>query len=168
MFTITGLFRATFVIALAATTAGCEEHQHHAEGHEHEEPNAAACSHLEKGPAVAITAAATSSKDAPRIDNNHSRYDVTLVDVAGGKGGFVSIAARKATDYIIFADQPVRLTVMKANQEVAAESSQPSIPECTTVKGRHAYPLGIDTYEIGISGATSNKVSLIVEVDDHH
>jgi hypothetical protein len=136
---------------------------------EEENPNAEACEHIEAADtAIGLTAAATASASAPEIRADHTRYDVTTVPVAGGKGGYVTFAAAEAGDYIFFTGTPVQLTVRNpAGADVAAESSAASIPECTQVKGRHVYPLQVGTHVIGIT-TTADKVSFVVEGSDEH
>jgi hypothetical protein len=145
------------ILILAVVPVAC--------GDDHDEnPNEEACEHFEMGPSIAVTAAAEFSTDAPKINDNHTRYDVTLVDVAGVKGGFVSFAASKAGDTIFFTNAPVQLTVTSSTMaEVGVKSSQAMVAECSAVKGRHVYPLQVGTYVIGIGGAMGDMVSFVVE-----
>jgi len=154
---------ATLAAVLAMSVAGCGD-----DAPEHENPNAEACEHFEMGPPVAVIAAATATASAPKIDNNHMRYDVTLTTTAGGKGGFVTFAPAKAGDYIIFTNAPVQLSVKNsAMTEVTAESSATSITECTTVKGRYVYPLQVGTYVVGVTATSGDMVSFVVEEAEH-
>jgi hypothetical protein len=156
----TGL--AATLMALAMIAPGCGDDET-----KEENPNAEACEHFEMGPPVAVTAATTASATAPKIDNNHMRYDVTLATTATGKGGFVTFAPAKAGDYIIFTNAPVTLKVTNAAMtEVMAETSATSITECTTVKGRYVYDLEVATYVISVSGS-GDSVSFVVEAAEH-
>jgi hypothetical protein len=153
------------ILALVTAPLGCGDKHEHV----HENPNEEACEHLEMGPPVTLTAAASSSATAPKIDDDHKRYDVSLVDVAGAKGGFVTFAAGEAGEYIVYTDAPVQLDVKSsAGAGVAVESSMASVSECALVKGRHVYDLAVGTYVIGISGAPTDKVSFVVEASDAH
>jgi hypothetical protein len=153
---LVGLLGATL---FALSAAGCGNDSKP----EPENPNAEACEHMEMGPGVDLTAAAMSSATAPKIDNDHKRYDVTTVAVSGSKGGFVTFAPAGAGDYILYTSQPVTLSVKNAGgTEVAATSSAATIPECTLVKGRAVYPLQVGTYIVGITG-TVDKVSFVIE-----
>ena len=155
--------RTLCILTLATAPLGCGDE------HTHENPNEEACEHLEMGPAVAITATAVSSAMAPPINNDHKRYDVTLADLAGMKSGFVTFAAAKAGEYIFYTGAPVQLDVKSsAGTSVMVESSMPSVPECMLVKGRHVYDLAVGTYLIGITGATTDKVSFVVEASEAH
>ena len=157
--------RMLTILMLATAAIGCG----HDDDHEHENPNEEACEHFEKGPPAAVTAAASSSADAPKINNDHKRYDVKLVDVGGGKGGFVAFAAGKAGDYIFFTDAPVQLSVKSSTMaDVPVEKSDAMIAECMAVKGRHVFPLQVGTYVIGIGGAAGEKVSFVVEAAEAH
>ena len=157
--------RTLCVLALAATgLGGCGEDR----PAEEEDPNAEACEHIEMGPAVALTAAAVSSASAPKLGDDHRRYDVSLVDVTGGKGGYVSFAATTAGDYIFFTTAPVTLKMRtSAMTDVAAESSDAMISECTEVKGRHVYDLEVGTYIVGIGPETTDTVSFVIEPATH-
>jgi hypothetical protein len=153
--------RGLIAAALFTTTAaGCGDEN----APEEENPDAEACEHLEMGPAVDLTAAAMASATAPRIGNDHKRYDVTTVPVSGAKGGFVTFAPTAAGDYIFFTGQPVTLMVESAANggDVAATSMAASVSECTLVKGRNVYPLEVGTYVIGITGVV-DKVSFVIE-----
>jgi len=157
--------RTLCILALASAPLGCGSNDEQG----HENPNQEACEHLEMGPMVAVTAAGASSATAPKINNDHQRYDVSLVDLAGSKGGFVTFAAAEAGEFILYTSAPVQLEVKSsAGATVMAESSLPSIPECTLVKGRSVYDLTVGTYVIGISGASADKVSFVVEESHVH
>ena len=152
-------------MALAAAPVGCGGSDEHTHGNRNEE----ACEHLEMGPMVAITAATASSATAPRINNDHQRYDVSLVDVAGAKGGFVTFAAAKAGEFIVYTGATVQLAVTHSvGATVMSESWMASIAEWALVKGRNVYDLAVGTYVIGISGAPADKVSFVVEESDAH
>jgi hypothetical protein len=152
------------VLFLSATPLGCGEDK----PGEEENPNVEACEHIEMGPAVALTAATTSSASAPKLGDDHKRYDVSMVDVTGGKGGYVSFAASKAGEYIFFTTAPVTLKVKtSAMADVAVESSAAMIAECTQVKGRFVYDLEVGTYIIAIGPETVDKVSFVVEPGAH-
>jgi hypothetical protein len=157
--------RTLCILALATAPLACKSEDEH----EHENPNEEACEHLEMGPMVALTAAATSGATAPKINNDHQRYDVTLVDVAGAKGGFVTFAAGTAGDYIIYTSVPAQLEVKStAGASVMVESAMTSVTECTLVKGRNVYDLAVGTYVIGIGGVSADMVSFVVEASEAH
>lgn len=125
------------------------------------------CEHLKEGPPVAVTAAATADL-APAVDADHMRYDVALIDVTGGKGGFVKYAAPEATDYLFFlgADVPVQF-LDAANAPVAPEESTTSSTVCTEIKGRHLIELAVGTYAIKIGPTAQTSVGIVVEEAAH-
>jgi hypothetical protein len=146
-----------------ALSVGCGDE------HGQENPNEEACEHLKEGPSAPVTAAAMAGASAPRIANDHQRYDITLPPAAGSFSGFVSFAAAAAGDYIFYTNAGVPLKVTSsANADVAAESTASTITECTEVKGRTVYPLQVGTYTIGLGPASSDKVSVVVEADHGH
>jgi hypothetical protein len=132
-------------------------------GGDEESPDVEGCEHLKEGPAAAITASA-SGTGAPAVSNDHKRYDISLTDVTGGKGGSVSFAASEGTDYILFTSADVPVVVKGSNgQTVAPEASVKTSSECTEIKGRHTFGLSVGTYTISFGPTTATSVSLVVE-----
>jgi hypothetical protein len=98
------------------------------------------------------------------VSNDHRRYDITLVDVTGGKGGSVSFSAAEGTDYILFTGEDVPVTVKNSSgTTVSPEASVKTSSECTEVKGRHTYPLSVGTYSLTFGPTTLTSVSLVIE-----
>ena len=125
------------------------------------------CEHLQEGPATPVTAT-TAGTGAPAVSNDHKRYDITLVDVSGGKGGAVSFAAGEAGDYILFlgADVPMKVTD-SAGGTVTFEESAQSSTVCSEVKGRYVVPLEVGTYALTFGPTTESAVSLVIEEAAH-
>ena len=125
------------------------------------------CEHLQEGPEVAITATADQN-GAPALADDHMRYDVALIDVAGGKGGVVAFAADQASDFVFFlgAGVPVAITD-SAMAEVDIEESATSSPECDDIKGRHLVELAVGTYYLELGPTTETSVSIVVEPVAH-
>jgi hypothetical protein len=125
------------------------------------------CEHLREGPAVALTATATADT-APAVAADHQRYDVTLIAVTGGQGGFVRYAASAAGDYVFFlgADVPARF-VDAAGAAVTPEESASSSTACAEIKGRHLVPLEVGTYGIDLGPTTQTSVGIVVEEAMH-
>lgn len=132
-------------------------------GGDEESADTEGCEHLQEGPAAPITATA-SSTGAPAVSNDHRRYDITLTDVTGGKGGSVSFAASEGTDYVFFTSADVPVTVKNGSgATVTAEESVKSSSTCTEVKGRHTFPLSVGTYTLTFGPTTATSVSLVIE-----
>jgi hypothetical protein len=132
-----------------------------------ENPDVEGCEHLKEGPASSITASATAN-GAPAVKNDHRRYDITLVDVTGGKGGSVSFAAAEESDYIIFTSADVPVSIQDANgQAVAIEASAKSSTECVEIKGRHTVPMKVGTHTITFGPTTLTSVSVVIEEAAH-
>jgi FAD/FMN-containing dehydrogenase len=131
-------------------------------GGDEESPDVEACEHLNEGPAAAVNASATGA--GPAVSNDHKRYDITLTDVTGGKGGSVSFAAAEGIDYILFTGADVPVAVKSSSgQTVAPEASVKTSSECTEIKGRHTFGLGVGTYTISFGPTTATSVSLVIE-----
>lgn len=125
------------------------------------------CEHLEEGPATAVTATAT-SQDAPAVSDDHRRYDISLVDVAGGKGGNVKFASAEQGDFILFLGANVPVKVLDSNGgEVAIEESATSSATCDAIKGRHVVELGVGTYTFEFGPTPATLVQLVLEHGEH-
>lgn len=136
-------------------------------GNDEENADVEGCEHLQEGPASPVTATAGTT-GAPAVSNDHRRYDITLTDVTGGKGGSVSFAAAEATDYILFTSADVPVTVKDSGgMTVAPEASVKSSSTCTEVKGRHTIPLSVGTYTLTFGPTTATTVSLVIEESAH-
>ncbi|WP_434299714.1 hypothetical protein [Corallococcus exiguus] len=143
---------------LAAGCGGDEE-----EAHADEE----GCEHLQEGPAAAVTAAVSGT--GPAVSNDHKRYDIALVDIAGGKGGAVSFAVSEATDYVLYMSAPVPVTVTNSRgAAVEFEESATSSSLCTDIKGRHVVPLTVGTHTLTFGPSTLSSVSLVIEESGEH
>ncbi|NNC17549.1 hypothetical protein HJC22_17680 [Corallococcus exiguus] len=143
---------------LAAGCGGDEE-----EAHVDEE----GCEHLQEGPAAAVTAAVSGM--GPAVSNDHKRYDIALVDIAGGKGGAVSFAVSEATDYVLYMSAPVPVTVTNSRGvAVEFEESATSSSLCTDIKGRHVVPLTVGTHTLTFGPSTLSSVSLVIEESGEH
>lgn len=125
------------------------------------------CEHLQEGPAVNVTAVATGA--GPAVSNDHKRYDIALVDVAGGKGGAVTFAVAEATDYILFTGAAVPVKVTNGSgATVEFEESTTSSELCTDIKGRHVVPLTVGTHTLTFGPSTLSSVSLVIEEGGDH
>ncbi|MCP3101351.1 hypothetical protein LZ198_20975 [Myxococcus sp. K15C18031901] len=124
------------------------------------------CEHLREGPSVAV--AATTTGTPPAVDDNHRRYDITLVSGEAGHSGAVSFAASEATDYVLYlgADVPVRVTDA-SGAAVELEESAKGSASCTEIKGRHVVPLTVGTFTFTFGPTASSSVSLVVEEASH-
>ena len=152
----------TCALLLSVGFAGCGSD-------DDDEPNidVEGCEHLKEGPAVAVTAA-TSTTGAPAVSNDHKRYDVTLVDVTGGKGGSVSFAADEATDFIFFLNADVPVQFLDATGAAATpESSVNSSTVCTDIRKKHTVPLKVGTYALSFGPTTQSAVSVVIEEAGH-
>ncbi|RKH57863.1 hypothetical protein [Corallococcus aberystwythensis] len=144
---------------LAAGCGGDDEDEAHAD----EE----GCEHLQEGPAVNVTAAVSGA--GPAVSNDHKRYDIALVDVAGGKGGTVSFAVSEATDYVLYASTPVPVKVTNGSgATVEFEESSNSSTLCTDIQGRYIVPLTVGTHTLTFGPSTLSSVSLVIEESGEH
>ncbi|NPC68437.1 hypothetical protein HRD49_19140 [Corallococcus exiguus] len=152
---------SALLLSTALLAAGCGGDEE--EAHVDEE----GCEHLQEGPAAAVTAAVSGT--GPAVSNDHKRYDIALVDIAGGKGGAVSFAVSEATDYVLYMSAPVPVTVTNSSgAAVEFEESATSSSLCTDIKGRHVVPLTVGTHTLTFGPSTLSSVSLVIEESGEH
>ncbi|NRD56592.1 hypothetical protein [Corallococcus exiguus] len=152
---------SALLLSTALLAAGCGGDEE--EAHVDEE----GCEHLQEGPAAAVTAAVSGT--GPAVSNDHKRYDIALVDIAGGKGGAVSFAVSEATDYVLYMSAPVPVTVTNSRGvAVEFEESATSSSLCTDIKGRHVVPLTVGTHTLTFGPSTLSSVSLVIEESGEH
>ena len=136
------------------------------EEEEAESPDVEGCEHLQEGPATAVSAA--TGAGAPAVDDDHRRYDISLGDVTGGRGGDVTFASSEAGDYILFLGAAVPVAVLDAaGATLPFESSSASSTQCAEIKARHVLELGVGTYTLRFGPSSQGSVSLVVEHADH-
>lgn len=132
-----------------------------------EDADAEGCEHLREGPAVAVTASA-SSTSAPKVGADHKRYDISLPAGTSGNTGSVSFAADAATDHIFFLSADASLTITSSSgQTVSFESSAKNSASCGDIKGRYVAPLEVGTYTLTFGSSSVSSVSLVIEESGH-
>lgn len=128
-------------------------------------PDAEACEHLKEGPATPVTAAAT---NGPAVSNDHRRYDVTLAETGGQRGGQVTFAATEQSDYVFFLGKDIPVTFANASGgAVEVESVEKSSTECTEIKAKHTVPLDVGTYTLTFGPTTETTVGVVIEETAH-
>jgi hypothetical protein len=129
--------------------------------------DADACEHLQEGPASAITASANTT-GAPAVSNDHRRYDISLIDEAGGKGGSVSFAVAAANNYTLFLNGAVPVNLRDANgQRIEVLASGADSAACSELKRLHIFSLAVGTYSISFGPTQSSSVSLVIIEAEH-
>jgi hypothetical protein len=120
------------------------------------------CEYLQEGPASSVTASA-SATGAPAVSVDQRRYDISLVDVAGGKGGSVSFAVTEVKDYTLFLNGEVPVIVTDASgQRIEVRVSGTGSSECSEIKRRHTFRLAPGMHGIAFGPTTASSVSLVI------
>lgn len=120
------------------------------------------CEYLQEGPASSVTASA-SAMGAPAVSADQRRYDISLVDVTGGKGGSVSFSVAEAGDYTVYLTGEVPVNVTNASgQRIEVTSSGTGSAECSEIKRRHVFPLAAGMHSIAFGPTTAGSVSLVI------
>ncbi|MEN9798645.1 MAG: hypothetical protein RL653_2341 [Pseudomonadota bacterium] len=149
--------RSSLLLSFSLLLAGCGQAAA-------PESDVEACEHLQEGPAVAVTAAATADAVAPSVSEPHKRYDVALVSVSGGKGGSVSFASSDQGHHVLYLSTDVPVEVRDGSGAVVAfESTATSISSCGEVKSKRELELGVGTYRITFGPTPTASVSLVME-----
>lgn len=131
-------------------------------------PEAEACEHLEEGPAESVTAGADFSS-APDIREEHTRFDVTLIDQGGQNGGSVTYAAAKAGDYLFFLSENVPVAFYDSDgNEVAIEATEEGSEVCDLIAKSHLVKLAVGTFEVRFGPTDVSEVRLVVEMAGEH
>ena len=140
------------VLLSAALLVGCGE----------ENIDNDACEHLQEGPAAPITASANTT-GAPAVSNDHRRYDISLIDATGGKGGSVSFAVTEAGNYALFLGGVVPVNLRDANGElVKVNASGMDSEACSELKRTHYFVLEVGTYSLTFGPTTESSVSIVI------
>ncbi len=150
----------------------CDEHDHdHEHAHSLDEH---ICRHMLEGPALEVVAAVALDESLPDVSQDHTRYDVRIAaPETGAPSGRVAFASGQAGDRVIAVNREVRLVVKDVDGvEVSAEAMTDN-GHCEEVVAHHVYPLGVGTYEVGITldadGLFTEDVwvSVIIEAAAH-
>lgn len=158
---------AAWLLALSVGVAGCGDEEEAApEGEEHglEEEG---CEHMKEGPSMSVTASAQ-AEGAPVGAGEHTRFDIALVDVEGGKGGYVTIEADEDGEFVLFLSADVPVTISDGGgAEVAVEGSEP-VALCTEVAVAHTFDLEVGAYTLFVGPTEASELRLVLEAAGAH
>lgn len=143
-------------------------------GHDHDDEHGSVedegCEHMQDGPNKAVSAAAE-VMSAPDATAEHTRIDVSLVDVTDGKGGSVQFIPDEAGEFYLFlsADVPVKLTKASDGAEVTAEVVGGAIAQCSAAIPKHyVFDLEASTYILSFGPTTEPSVRFVFEAAGEH
>lgn len=157
-------FILPIAISFTLAATACDAHDHG-----HESPAVDACGHFANGPAAPLTASPDAGT-APLAPELHTRYDVTLVDVGGSNGGFVSFAVSEASEYNVFlgADVTAELALV-ASGVITPEAEGTTDADCAAVARWYTWDLAIGTYvlELDAVSASTAAVGFVRNTSDH-
>jgi hypothetical protein len=135
---------AAAVVVMALGGCGDDGHTHDDEG-----LGVDACEHLEGGPIKAVTAGADAAS-ATAAGDEHTRYDVALVDVGADSGGFLSVAVADAGEHVLFFDEDVTLVVTDGTGATVATTKATSDADCDLVKTAYTVDFSVGTYTLSL------------------
>ncbi len=130
-----------------------------------ETPESEACEHLAEGPFQAVTAAADATGTLENAAYEHTRVNIALVDIDGGKGGFTSFESDGEGDFYFFLSADVPLKILDGSgADVAIESTTIGSDLCTDIGATHVVELAVGTYTLEFGPTTSTEVGLVHEL----
>jgi hypothetical protein len=132
-----------------------------------ESPEEEACEHMVEGPSTAATAGATPDA-AQDITAEHTRVDITLVDLESGeKGGSVTYEAAEEAEAAIFLNKDIPLVITDAQGNTLEIEGSAEVTLCDEVTVVHTVdmPLGVATLTFGPT--TEADVSVVIEAGEH-
>jgi hypothetical protein len=131
-----------------------------------EDLEAEVCEHYAEGPFIEHTAA-DAVESAPDVSTEHTAHRITLIELAGANGGYVTFQAPAAGEYVFFFDQDVPLSVQSSagSDVLIEESCDPSAcsATCDLVKGKHLVDLAVGTYYLELGPTDLASVHLAHE-----
>lgn len=150
-------------IAMALALVACDEHDH-----DHGDVNTELCEHMGSGPSIAVTAVADNTAPLPSVSEEHTRYDVTLVDFEGMKGGWVQFESTKATDYVIALNTTDAIEILDSSDQAIAIEMSGSNDDCTDVALQHTVDLPVGTVRIKVGPTSAETVQIVIEEAGGH
>lgn len=159
----------TFFLLLSVLLwSACGEETHDEEDHGGIEEEG--CEHIQQGPNKAVSAAVDAML-APNATAEHTRIDVSLVDVTDGKGGAVQLIPDEAGEFYLFlsADVPIKLTKASDGAEVTAEEVGGAVEACSASIPKHyVFDLEASTYVLNFGPTTEAEVRFVFEHAGEH
>lgn len=157
----------TTILSLALLLAACgDDHDDHDHGEESLEFEL--CEHMKEGPSAAVTAADDAMASLDDVSTEHTRHDITLVDMGGMMGGFVAYQAAEAGDYVIgINDSSIPLKVWDGTMtELTIEGTAPN-DECAEVQENRTVELGVGMYILEFGPTAASQVQVVIEHGSH-
>lgn len=119
-----------------------------------------ACEYFADGPILEATATATAA-EAPDVSAQDTRYNLSLANVSGARGGFLKVTL-SGGEHTFFFDHAVGLTLTNAGGLVPAAAQLSSDPDCATVKSAFRYDVSAGTYTLSLTTTAEDPLLLVV------
>lgn len=150
--------------ALALIVTGCE-HDHGSHDHGDEVDQVAeGCKHLEFGPEVAVDADPAASA---AIASVHTRYDLTLAADGDRFQGQLTYTSSGEMHYLMLSAAAELAVTDSAGAVVEPSMVESSPASCERAASVYHVMLPEGEYSLGITGAESAELSLVVHVAGH-
>ena len=150
---------------LTLLVGACSEDEHDHSTDSTATTESEACEHLADGPFKGVTAAADATATLENAAYEHTRVNIALTDIDGGKGGFTSFEADGDGDFYFFLSADVPLKILDGTgAEVPIESSTTGSDLCTDIAVTHVVELAVGTYTLEFGPTTETTVGLVHEL----
>lgn len=120
--------------------------------------DADACTQLEMGPYMQITATVSRDQNTATVADDGSAYTVTLTQNGFGYVRVTSTGGK----YVFYLDRGLVVNALEGAGTPAALSSATSSDACGTIKGRHEVTLGAGDVYFGLMADGGAPVNLVL------
>ncbi len=135
---------------------------------DHDEPEHAAeegCEHMAEAAGLSVTATSEAA-DAADGTVEHARAEITLIEVDGGHGGYVTFASEGGDHhFFLSADVPFQITDATGT-EVVPEGSE-AVDECEAVAIAYEVHLEVGLHHLWFGPTGETTVGMVFEAGEH-
>lgn len=151
------------------TACDDDDHDHDDHNHGEEAVDEHACIHAEEeGTSLTATLEAEA---APAASEDHTRYDVTLVELdaeSGDLGGYISLPVGEDGDQVVFLTADIPLGIEDSEGlSLPAESDGDGSGTCSITR-YYVFDLQVGTYGLFFGPTDVTELGMIVEEYDDH
>lgn len=159
---------AALFLSFGLTACDDDDHDHDDHDHEEEAIDEHACIHADE--AGTPLTATLEPGDAPAASEDHTRHDVSLVELdaeSGDLGGYISLPVGEDGDRVVFLTADVPLGIEDSEGlSLPAESDGDGSGTCSITR-YYVFDLQVGTYSLFFGPTDVTELGIIVEAYDH-
>lgn len=163
--------RCALAALLAATgLMACEDDAASADAGVAEPADAEGCEHFATGPDARVSATADRAA-APEALQSHTAIVVSLVDIEGGLGGFLTLTVPEAAEYRLLIGPDVPVTLLPEGSDVPLEAEASTAPDGCDIAARvlvFDLPAGAHTLSVGPTSEATLRFVLEAQSEHDH